>query len=485
MWRHNVTIKAPHAADSGWIDHDQIRAEYCLPQCRRVVARVALEPTAMKVPASRLLFLTAAVMGLLTAVVIAYVVWSRPVHLRVAAGPQDGVDATLLAAFDRLLEVNRATVRLDLVTTAGLHENNQLLEKRQVDLAVVRLDDSPPTGAAVVALLRTNVVIAVAPARLKLENFSDLKGKRVGLVALSPLDEPSFTKLLGAFGMKPADMKLTVIKPEDVAKLTNTGRIDCVVVFGVPADPEVSAVVYAVEGKKKDPPTILGVDIGEFLKANSPAASAETIPKHAFPRRLIPDDEVDTVGVPTALMANRAASGPLRDKVYNNAITELTKDLLERRSELARRVPLASLIAPPDTEKDARFPVHPGATAYLSDTDTTWFTLFSDQIWNLLLVGGMLSSISAFVAGYLKRNAKDPMRELLDRLKGIAERARTSTDPAEADVLAQDLNSVAIEIATLGYERHSGYEEFAPAQLAFENTRAAVAALRARSRAAS
>jgi len=50
----------------------------------------------MKVPASRLLFLTAAVMGLLTAVVIAYVVWSRPVHLRVAAGPQDGVDATVL-----------------------------------------------------------------------------------------------------------------------------------------------------------------------------------------------------------------------------------------------------------------------------------------------------------------------------------------------------------------------------------------------------
>src|SRR5262245_14195228 len=180
MWRHNVTIKAPHAADSGWIDHDQIRAEYCLPQCRRVVARVALEPTAMKVPASRLLFLTAAVMGLLTAVVIAYVVWSRPVHLRVAAGPQDGVDAAVLAAFDRLLEVNRATVRLALVTTAGLNETNQRRERRQVARAAVRLDDSPPTVAAIVALLRTNVVIAVAPARLKLENFSDLKGKRVG-----------------------------------------------------------------------------------------------------------------------------------------------------------------------------------------------------------------------------------------------------------------------------------------------------------------
>jgi hypothetical protein len=34
----------------------------------------------------------------------------------------------------------------------------------------------------------------------------------------------------------------------------------------------------------------------------------------------------------------------------------------------------------------------------------------------------------------------------------------------------------------LGYERHSGYEQFAPLQLAFENTRDAVEALRAKAR---
>jgi hypothetical protein len=59
----------------------------------------------------------------------------------------------------------------------------------------------------------------------------------------------------------------------------------------------------------------------------------------------------------------------VRTKVYNNAITELTKGLIERRIALARQVPLASLIAAPDSEKGARLPVHPGAEAYLSDTD--------------------------------------------------------------------------------------------------------------------
>src|SRR5262249_12559361 len=163
----------------------------------------------------------------------------------------------------RLLEVNRAGVRLDLVNTAGLHENNVALGKGQVELAVIRLDDPPPTEASLVAILRTNVVIAVAPARHKLENFSDLKGKRLGLVPPSSLEEASFRNLVGAFGLKPADIKMTVIKAEDVAKLTAGNRIDCVVIFGVPADPEVAAVVYAVDARKKEPPTILGVDIGD------------------------------------------------------------------------------------------------------------------------------------------------------------------------------------------------------------------------------
>ena len=160
-------------------------------------------------------------------------------------------------------------MRLDLVATAGVHDSNLLLEKRDVDLAVVRLDDPLPTSAALVALLRTNVVIAVAPARFKLENLSDVRDKRVGLVSRSPLDEPSFVRVLDMFGIKPTDVKLTIIKPEEVAALTSSGQIDCVVVLGVPADPEVMAVVYAVDGKKKSPPTILDIELGESLKESA------------------------------------------------------------------------------------------------------------------------------------------------------------------------------------------------------------------------
>jgi len=110
----------------------------------------------------------------------------------------------------------------------------------------------------------------------------------------------------------------------------------------------------------------------------------------------------------------------------------------------------------------------------------TWATLLSEQVWNIVLVGGILSSVFAAAAGFIKRNATDPMRELLDHLRAITERARTTTDPADVDVLRQELSTIAVKIAMLGYERHSGYEQFAPLQLAFENTRDAVEALRAK-----
>jgi TRAP-type uncharacterized transport system substrate-binding protein len=436
----------------------------------------------MRISLSALLLIVATLIALTTASAIAYILWSRPVELRVAAGPADGKDAAILAAFDRMLAANNAGVRLKLVATGGLHDNNELLGKREVDLAVVRLDEALPTTAALVAIMRTDALIAVAPARHKLENLSDLAGKRVGLIVRSPLDEPSFAKVLGVFDVKPAGGKATPIKPEEVGPLTKSGRIDCVVVIGVPADPDVAAVVYAVDGTKKSPPTILAVEIGEFLKQASAAGDAVKIPKHAFARRLIPDEEIETIGVPTVLAANRSATGPVRAKVYNNAITELTKNLIERRLTLARQVPLASLIAAPEHEKGARFPLHPGAEAYFSDTDVTWFTLLSDQIWNVLLIGGMLSSVFAAASGFLKKNAADPMREILNRLRDIGERARTATNAADADGLRQELGAVAAELAILGYERHSGYEEFAPLQLAFENARDAVEALRARQR---
>jgi TRAP-type uncharacterized transport system substrate-binding protein len=98
----------------------------------------------MNVSLSRLLLVAAALIALMTISAAGYLMWSRPLHLRVAAGPQGSVDAKLMTAFNRMLDLTHAGVRLDVVPTAGVHDNNLLVEKGDVDMAVVRLDDPLP-----------------------------------------------------------------------------------------------------------------------------------------------------------------------------------------------------------------------------------------------------------------------------------------------------------------------------------------------------
>jgi TRAP-type uncharacterized transport system substrate-binding protein len=432
----------------------------------------------MRLSISRVPLVVAALIALMTLGGAGYLQWSQPVHLRVAAGPSGETDAKLMAEFNRMLDATRAGVRLDVVPTADIHDSNAMLEKGDVDMAVVRLDDPLPTRAGVVALLRTDVLIAVAPARHKLESLLDVKGRRIGLISRTSLDKPGLLKILDVLGIKPADVHLTVISADQVAELTRSGQIDCVAVIGTPTDPAVKAVVLAVGGNRKNPPVILSVNLGD-VDQSTPDVSAETIGKSAFPSLGIPHDDVDTVGVKTALVANSASTGPLGERIYNNAIEEVTRGLIERHGEVARAVPLASLISAPDKHDDARFPIHPGTNAYLDDTDTSWATLLSDQIWNIVLVGGGVSSVIAAAASFLMRGGTDPMLDILSRLKGITERAEASTDPADAAALSQQLREVSFEITQRSYDRRSSYEEFAPLQLAWESAREAIATLRA------
>lgn len=425
---------------------------------------------------SRALLLAAALIALATVGVAAYREWARPTLLRVAAGPLNGADARLMTAFNRLLETTHADVRLEIVTTASMHENVVALDKGDVDMAVVRLDDPLPPSAGLVALLRTSVLVAVAPARLKLESLGDVRRRRIGLVERSPFDRQGLHKVLEAFGIGPEDVQIETIAAGDVSGLTRAGKIDVVVVTGAPAEPEVQAVANALAGDRKAPPTILSVPLGDI--ASGTAAVAETIDKNAFPRLGIPDADVETIGVKTALVANVVPAASLRKRANDNAIREVVESLVERRGDLEREAPLASLIAAPDREDDSRFPFHPGASAYVDDVDTSWTSLFSDQLWNIVLVAGALSSATAFVAGFLARGRSHPTAKILDRLRAIAEAAETSTDPADAESLARELRKLAFDLAEFGRKRGNGYEQVAPLLLALEGAREAVAALR-------
>jgi len=425
-----------------------------------------------KLPAGLVRFLIAfaVVIAALSVLWFAVRYFNEPTSLRIATGPDGSLDARMIGALDRTLTTHRAGIRLHAQTTSGYEENYRLLEKGEVELAILRGDQGLPGESMVVMILRKNLAVIVAPSRHELESLAQLKGKRLGIVARSGLDEPAIAKLLAFHGLQKSDVTTSVIKPDQVGPLTDSGRLDAVVVVGTITDPEVSAVVYAIDRKKKTGPSILAVDLADLAETNSLTATSETIPKNAFPRRKVPDDEVDTIAVPTVI-AGAKAEGPLRQKVRTQAIEELARNLVERKVELSQKLGTVVAIEAPDSEKGARLPVHPGTAAYLDSTDTSWYTLFSDQIWTVWLIGGALCSVVAAFFTRMRASGEDAMLTLLDRLRTITQRAKAKPAPEELDRLSSDLSDIAMELATLGYQHKGEQAEFSAVQLAFDNAR--------------
>ena len=51
-------------------------------------------------------------------------------------------------------------------------------------------------------------------------------------------------------------------------------------------------------------------------------------------------------------------------RVSDDAITQLTRNLFDERQKLTVDAPVARLVQAASTDKDAIFPVHPGAKAF-------------------------------------------------------------------------------------------------------------------------
>ena len=71
-----------------------------------------------------------------------------------------------------------------------------------------------------------------------------------------------------------------------------------------------------------------------------------------------------TITVATYLVANRNVSA--------DAITALTRTLFQERQAVSGEAPIANLLKAASTEKDAVYPLHPGAKVYYGGEETSW-----------------------------------------------------------------------------------------------------------------
>ena len=433
---------------------------------------------------------------------VAYYVMSQPTHLKIAVGPPDSDDVRAVEAITNQLKRERTNFRLSIVVKGGPLEAVKAIDRGEADLAVVRRDLGMPKDGAAVAILRKNVVTLFAPAPPpeaskekvppetskpkavakkkaakkptaakeekeekeeksdKIERIADLVGKRIGVIGRSQANIDLLKIILRQYGI--SSDKVVELKPDDdpkqivtqpdqvtivhfdpfnVAAAIRETKVDAIMSVG-PVSSSITAAAIVAATRGKESPTFLSIGAAEAIAQRYPIYEATEIKAGAFggaPPK--PEEDTDTVSFSHYIVARRALNEQMVGEftrllfsIRQSLVAELTSDKSELTS-LPR-------IEAPSTDKDASVAVHPGAAAFFTGDQKTFFDRYSDLMyWGLMLFSFSGSAIAGIV-GFTKVDDRVRRLKALERLLVLTKSARHADSIDALDQLQNEMDQI-------------------------------------------
>lgn len=135
-------------------------------------------------PTARLIFFG---LAFLSIGFISSLAWSslsplfRVHQLTLVAGSRDGESFILSQAIEKVVEAHDPNIQIQVVETSGTEENIQKLESGEAQLVTAQADVPAGPSARTVVLLYADTFQLVVKDNAPIQQFSDLKGKRIGL----------------------------------------------------------------------------------------------------------------------------------------------------------------------------------------------------------------------------------------------------------------------------------------------------------------
>ena len=365
---------------------------------------------------------------------------SQPTVLTVAVGPADFDDAALISAFARKFVAGGSPVRLSIVPTSGPADAFERLKKGEAQLAVVRSDGNGSEQAQAVALLHTDPVVIVAAEKTGIESFGDLKGKTIGVVG-PPGANDLLLRTLRQHYQAPGENKTLAPVPLEVSTAIRTRAVDALL-FVVPTTRGVKlgeswALVRSASRRKL---AFVSLDEAEALAAANPAYESGEIEAGQFGGSpSLPEESVTTITVATYLVANRNVSA--------DAITALTRTLFQERQAISGEAPIANLIKAASTEKDAVYPLHPGAKVYYGGEETSLMERHGDWLFYGPMLLGALGSGFLVVLRFLGFRDHQDQTALLARIREVISSIKEAQTIAELDAIRADVDGAVERLA--------------------------------------
>ena len=149
-------------------------------------------------------------------------------------------------------------------------------------------------------------------------------------------------------------------------------------------------------------------------------------------RHRFPDDDLTTLRVPFHLVSNK--------KLDDDVAGGLAKAVMDAKADLVGANPLLAEVGAPSTESDAFIPIHPGAAAYYSGDQKSFFDKYGDRIFYGSMLLGTLTSL--FAGAWKFMQSDDETKSPLNRLYALAVRVHGASDESHWLLVEEEIDSI-------------------------------------------
>jgi TRAP-type uncharacterized transport system substrate-binding protein len=305
----------------------------------------------------------------------------------------------------------------------------------------------------------------------KLTKVSQLIGKRVGVLTGSEATTGLLQLVLGHYGVPLGKMTVSEIEPDKLAETIKNNQVDALFVAGSATGEAISHAVAAA-AQNGTAPTFIEIDQADGIAKRNPAFSSVDIDAGTFGGNPpTPDDSLKSLSFAEYLVA--------RKTFHESLVATVAKVLYSTRQSLAIAMPGEVKIEAPSTDKDADVVLHPGALAYLSDSQQSFFDKYGDDIFYGLLIFPIFGSGIAAVASYLMSDTRTKRLRLLQRALDLVRKAHAAQTLEALDHLQIEADNLVIAI--IHQSEHEEFDETARMSFSFalDQLRFAIAGRRA------
>ncbi len=242
----------------------------------------------------------------------------------------------------------------------------------------------------------------------KSKKVQQLAGRRVGIVTGNVATKDLLDVVLNHYGVPADKVQVSQIDPKNLAEAVKADQVNAIFVAGAATGQAITDTIAAAS-RNGEAPSFIAIDQADGITKRNPAFESVDIDAGTFGGNPpSPDDSLKSLSFPEYLVARKSLS--------RDSVASLAKLIYSSRLALTAAMPGEIKLKAPPTEKDAGITVHPGALAYLTDDQKSFFDRYGDDIFYGLLIFPLFGSAVAALASYFRRGGRTRRLRLLQRL---------------------------------------------------------------------